>query len=516
MGIYLNPDSNRYERLCNSPIFVDKSLLIEYTNKAINTSNDCICVTRPRRFGKSTDANMLVAYYSKGTNSKDLFNTLNINHCPSFLEHLNKHNMIHLNIQEFLSTTNSIDEMLIKINRMILKDLKFEFKDVISESEIIDAFNEVYAYTKNKFIFIIDEWDCIFREFKEDKTAQETYLDFLRSLLKDKNYIEMCYMTGILPIKKYGTHSALNIFDEISMTQPKPLANYMGFTEEEVSNLYRKHNVDYQKMKDWYDGYHMTDTISTFSPRSVVSAISKHDFSNYWTKTKSFEALKIYINLNFDGLKDNIIQMMAGKEVYIDTSSFENDMSTFGSKDDVLTLLIHLGYLGYNQKDQTCYIPNKEVMDSFFTSIKNSDWNATTKAIQNSRNLLDATFNMDETKVADYIEQAHLETSHIQYNDENALSYTIDLAYYAARDHYTVIRELPTGKGFADLAFIPKTDKPAILVELKWNQDVNTAITQIKEKKYPSVLEKYKDNLLLVEITYDKKTRKHICKIERL
>ena len=401
--------------------------------------------------------------------------------------------------------------MLVKINRMILKDLKFEFKDVISEAEIIDAFNEVYAYTKSKFIFIIDEWDCIFREFKNDKTAQETYLDFLRSLLKDKNYIEMCYMTEILPIKKYGS-----IFDEISMTQSKPLSRYMGFTEEEVFNLCQKHHVDYQKMKDWYDGYHMTDTISTFSPRSVVAAISKHEFSNYWTKTESFEALKIYIDLNFDGLKDNIIQMLAGNEVYIDTSSFENDMSTFGSKDDVLTLLIHLGYLGYNQKDQTCYIPNKEVMDSFFTSIKNSNWNATTKAIQNSRNLLDATINMDEAKVADYIEQAHLETSHIQYNDENALSYTIDLAYYAARDHYTVIRELPTGKGFADLAFIPKTDKPALLVELKWNQDVNTAITQIKEKKYPSVLEKYKDNLLLVGITYDKKTRKHICKIERL
>ena len=516
MGIYLNPDSNRYKRLCNSPIFVDKSLLIEYTNKALNTSDNCICVTRPRRFGKSTDANMLVAYYSKGTDSKELFETLNIGSCSTFKEHLNKHNVIHLNIQDFLSTTNSIEEMLVKINRMILKDLKFEFKDVISESKIIDAFNEVYAHTKNKFIFIIDEWDCIFREFKEDKTAQETYLDFLRSLLKDKNYIEMCYMTGILPIKKYGTHSALNMFDEISMTQSKPLSRYMGFTEKEVSDLCQKHNVNYQKMKDWYDGYHMTDAISTFSPRSVVAAISKHEFSNYWTKTEPFEALKIYIDLNFDGLKDNIIQMLAGKEVYIDTSSFENDMSTFGSKDDVLTLLIHLGYLGYNQKDQTCYIPNKEVRDSFFTSIKNSDWNATTKAIQNSRNLLDATINLDETKVADYIEQAHLETSHIQYNDENALSYTIDLAYYAARDHYTVIRELPTGKGFADLAFIPKTDKPALLVELKWNQDVNTAITQIKEKKYPSVLEKYKDNLLLVGITYDKKTRKHLCKIERL
>ena len=284
-----------------------------------------------------------------------------------------------------MSTTNSIDEMLVKINRMILKDLKFEFKDVISEAEIIDAFNEVYAYTKSKFIFIIDEWDCIFRILKDDKAAQETYLDFLRSLLKDKDYIEMCYMTGILPIKKY-----CSIFDEISMTQSKPLSNFMGFTEAEVSELCQKHDIDYQKMKDWYDGYHMTDTISTFSPRSVVAAISKHEFSNYWTKTESFEALKIYIDLNFDGLKDNIIQMLAGNEVYIDTSSFENDMSTFGFKDDVLTLLIHLGYLGYNQKDQTCYIPNKEVMDSFFTSIKNSNWNATTKAIQNSRNLLDA------------------------------------------------------------------------------------------------------------------------------
>ena len=387
----------------------------------------------------------------------------------------------------------------------------------ITDMADFGAFNEVYAYTKNKFIFIIDEWDCIFREFKEDKTAQETYLDFLRSLLKDKNYIEMCYMTEILPIKKYGTHSALNMFDEISMTQSKPLANYMGFTEEEVSNLCRKHNVDYQKMKDWYDGYHMTDTISTFSPRSVVAAISKHDFSNYWTKTESFEALKIYIDLNFDGLKDNIIQMMAGREIYIDTSSFENDISTFRSKDDVLTLLIHLGYLGYNQKDQTCYIPNKEVSDSFFTSIKNSNWDATTKAIQNSRNLLDATFNMNETKVADYIEQAHLETSHIQYNDENALSYTISLALYSARNFYMIYRELPSGKGFADLVFLPRKkfpEKPAIVVELKWDKDVSGAIAQIKNKEYCRSLEEYRGNVLLVGVNYDKKTKVHECMIE--
>ena len=422
-------------------------------------------------------------------------------------------------MRDYLTESENMKQLIQFVEDDLLDELQQEFSDLRMprRKTLVKVLEQAFAQYKIPFVFIIDEWDCIFREFKEDKTAQETYLDFLRSLLKDKNYIEMCYMTGILPIKKYGTHSALNMFDEISMTQPKPLANYMGFTEEEVSNLCRKHNVDYQKMKDWYDGYHMTDTISTFSPRSVVAAISKHDFSNYWTKTESFEALKIYIDLNFDGLKDNIIQMMAGKEVYIDTSSFENDMSTFRSKDDVFTLLIHLGYLGYNQKDQTCYIPNKEVSDSFFTSIKNSNWDATTKAIQNSRNLLDATFNMNETKVADYIEQAHLETSHIQYNDENALSYTISLALYAAQNFYTMHRELAGGKGFADIVFIPRKkfpDKPAMVVELKWNKSAEGAISQIKNKEYCASLEEYKGNLLMVGINYNKKTREHTCIIE--
>ena len=516
MGIYLNPDGIMYQRMYNTEIFVDKSLLIQYTNSILNTENNCICVSRPRRFGKSTDANMLVAYYSKGADSKKMFDTLKVSKIDTYLSNLNVHNVIHLNMQDFLSSTNSIDEMIQKLTRMLIKDLKFEYNNVISETDLVDVFNEVNAYTKNQFIFIIDEWDCIFREYKEDKESQEKYLDFLRNLLKDKPYVDLCYMTGILPIKKYGTHSALNMFKEISVLNPTPLEEFMGFTEKEVQNLCTQFDCDYEKMKDWYDGYRMSHSISVYNQCSVVYSILDKKFENYWTSTETFEALKIYIDLNFDGLKEDVVKMLAGKSVQLNTSKFQNDMTTFASKDDVLTLLIHLGYLSYDSSNKTCYIPNYEVTSSFVNSIEDSNWAATTRSLQNSRNLLEATLQRKEDQVANYIEKAHLETSHIQYNDENALSYTIDLAYYAARDSYTVIRELPTGNGFADLAFIPKDDKPALLVELKWNKKIETAITQIKEKKYPTILEKYKDNLLLVGITYDKKTRKHKCKIERL
>ena len=338
----------------------------------------------------------------------------------------------------------------------------------------------------------------------------------LRNLLKDKPYVKLAYMTGILPIKKYGTHSALNMFEEISMIEPELLAEFMGFTENEVKDLCSLYNVSYEEMREWYDGYYMTDCLSTFSPRSVVASIDRKKFGNYWTSTETYEALRVYIDMNYDGLRDDVVKLLAGEEVYLNTNKFQNDMTTFKSKDDVLTLLIHLGYLGYNSSNQTCYIPNKEVTSSFVASVEDSSWNETTKALLNSRELLEATWNQDEKKVAKYIEEAHLDTSILTYNNENALSYTISIAYMYARNYYTIVREIPSGKGYADMVLIPKDDKPAMIIELKWNQDVETAITQIKEKKYPKVLEEYKDNLLIVGITYDKKTKKHICRIEKI
>ncbi|MDO4168172.1 MAG: PD-(D/E)XK nuclease domain-containing protein, partial [Eubacteriales bacterium] len=295
---------------------------------------------------------------------------------------------------------------------------------------------------------------------------------------------------------------------------PGLIPEFMGFSEEEVKDLCLKYDVDFSEMKQWYDGYQLTDTVSTFSPRSVVASITRKKFGNYWANTETYEALQIYIDMNYDGLKDNVIRLLAGEHISLQTTSFQNDMTTFKTRDDVLTLLIHLGYLGYNSSEKTCYIPNREVIDSFENSIKASDWQETTKALLNSQALLEATWAGDEESVAGYIEEAHLDTSILTYNNENALSYTISIAYLAARNHYTIVREMPGGKGFADMVFIPIKDKPAMLVELKWDQDADTAITQIREKKYPKALEKYKENLMLVAISYDKKTKKHMCKIE--
>lgn len=355
----------------------------------------------------------------------------------------------------------------------------------------------------------------MFREFKEDENAQKQYLDFLRDLFKDQKYVEMVYMTGILPVKKYGTHSALNMFDEISMIEQRGYSSFMGFTEQEVKNLCNEFDVNYQTMQQWYNGYHLEDDISVYSPRSVSSAIMTRKFSNYWSQTETFEALQDYIDLNLDGLKDNIVEMIAGNRVKIDTTSFQNDMTSLKSKDDVLTLLIHLGYLAFNSNESMVYIPNNEVKGTFITSIKNSNWDIVTKVFKNANDLLQATWDKDSKRVAKYIQDSHYETNILQYNDENALSYTIYLAYITAREYYTIVRELPTGKGFADITFIPRGDKPAMIVELKYNENVETAITQIKNKNYPKSLEHYVDNLLLVSINYDKKTKEHQCHIEK-
>ena len=401
---------------------------------------------------------------------------------------------------------------------MILKDLKFEFKDVISEAEIIDAFNEVYAYTKSKFIFIIDEWDCIFREYKNDKEAQEKYLDFLRDLLKDKVCIYLSYMTGILPIKKYGTHSALNMFDEFSMIDPGPLACYVGFTEQEVKKLCEQYGMDMEEVKNWYDGYSFDGVTAVYSPRSVVNSMRFQKISNYWNQTETFEALQMYIEMNFEHLKDDVLSMIAGESVAVNTESFTNDMATFRTEDDVLTLLIHLGYLAYDDKTKTVKIPNSEIRAEYVNTVSVSDWGSVSKALKDSADTLNAIWQGREEQVSKAIEQAHFETSHIQYNDENALSYTISLALYAARNFYTIHRELAGGKGFADLVFIPKkqfAEKPALVVELKWDKSAESAIKQMKEKKYFENLEEYQNNMLLVGINYDKKTKEHVCKIEK-
>lgn len=520
MGIYLNPGNNKFKRAVNSDIYVDKTGLIKYTNSIVDTLQSCVCVSRPRRFGKSMAADMLTAYYSKGCDSRELFSSLEIAKDESFEEHLNKYDTIFLNMQEFLSRSSNVKELLERVEGKVIRELKKQYPDVelYDENDLAETMQDIFAESECPFIVIIDKWDCIFREFKHDKAAQEIYLDFLRDLLKDKEYIYLAYMTGILPIKKYGTHSALNMFDEFSMIDPGPLAEYVGFTEKEVEALCQKYQMDINEIKNWYDGYSFEEVESVYSPKSVVSCMRLGKLGNYWNQTETFEALQIYIDMNFEGLRDDILSMIAGETVPVNTRSFTNDMTTFRTEDDVLTLLIHLGYLGYRYADKTVFIPNEEIRSEYVSTIAVSDWGEVSKALKNSADTLQAIWQGREEQVAEGIRQAHFETSHLQYNDENALSYTISLALYAARNFYTVHRELSGGKGFADIVFVPRKrflDKPALVVELKWDKNAEGAIQQIKEKEYCRSLEEYKGNLLLVGINYDKKTQVHTCKIEQ-
>ena len=518
MGTYLNSGNEKFAEALNSPIYVDKTELVTYTNKVLHTSQKYLCVSRPRRFGKSMAANMLAAYYSRGCESKELFSGLKIAGAASFGQHINQYDTFFINMQEFLSRSKNIQELLVRLQKLLVRDLLQAYPDVdyFYKVDLIECMQDAYQVTKRPFVILIDEWDFIFREYKEDHVAQERYLDFLRDFLKDKAYIHLAYMTGILPIKKYGTHSALNMFDEFSMTNPGPLAEFVGFTEAEVRMLCREYKRNLAELKEWYDGYSFENVPSIYSPRSVVNAVLSGICDSYWNKTETFEALQLYIDMNFAGLKDDVLSMIAGERVPVNTGSFSNDMTTFRTEDDVLTLLIHLGYLGYDFANKVVFIPNNEIRGEYVNAVSVSEWGEVSKALKNSADTLRAIWSLQPKIVAKGIEQAHFETSHLQYNDENALSYTISLALYAARNFYTVYRELPTGKGFADMVFIPRkrfADKPALVVELKWDKSAHGAIEQIKNKQYCRSLQDYQGKIILVGINYDKKSREHSCEI---
>lgn len=519
MGIYLNPGSQKFQMARQSNIYVDKSKLITYLNGVIQTESRFICVSRPRRFGKSMAANMIAAYYDRTVDTQTVFHGLKISLDEDFLTQGGKYDVIQLNMQEFLTQSHNIDELLSLLEKSVLWDLLEEYPHYryFDKRNLARTMADIHRQTHRSFVIVIDEWDCIFREYSHQKEWQEKYLDFLRSWLKDRAYVGLAYMTGILPIKKYGTHSALNMFREFSMTNAGPLASFVGFTEEEVKGLCDKYQMDFATCKMWYDGYSFDETGSIYSPRSVVESMNFRKFDTYWNQTETFEALKIYIDLNYEGLREAVIGLMSKEPRKIDTGNFSNDMTTFHSMDDVLTLLIHLGYLGYDFAAGEVFIPNHEIMQEYVNATRSGGWDMVARSIKASSNLLEATLKEDFAAVAKGIQAAHFETSHLQYNDENALSYTLSLAYYAARQKYVMLRELPTGKGFADLVFLPRQQYaalPALLVELKWNQSARTAIQQIKEKKYPKALENYTGKILLVGINYDKGTREHTCIIE--
>ncbi|MDR0898337.1 MAG: ATP-binding protein [Oscillospiraceae bacterium] len=527
MGSYLNPRSWQFRESLNSAIYVDKSGLLIETNNILGTRQKAICLSRPRRFGKSMAAEMLAAYYGRGEDTKALFDGLKISQAPSYREQLNRYDVIKINMQSFLTKYRNMDDLLASLQERVIAELRLSYPCIIENESHLDwAMEAAFASSNISFVIIIDEWDCIFREHKNDTASQNKYLDFLRTWLKDQAYVGLAYMTGILPIKKYGTHSALNMFDEYSMVSPGEFAAFFGFTQSEVKALCAQYNMSFDDAQAWYDGYTMiqptatgTEALSMYNPNSVVRAMLRRQFGTYWNNTETYEALKVYICMNLHGLKDAVVQMLAGARVRINTGTFRNDMTSLDNRNDVLTLLVHLGYLTYDFDTQEVSIPNSEVSQEFVNAISTTDWSAVIGAVEASRKLLQSLWNLDEAAVAAGIDRAHESVSILQYNDENALSYAIGLAFYAAMETYTIIRELPSGKGYADVVYIPRqryADKPAVVIELKYDKSAEGAIAQIKAKNYPAALAAYHGNLLLCGINYDKESKKHQCKIERM
>ena len=524
MGRFLNPGNKAFQKTLKSEIYVDKTMLLAYTNKVIGSDMACICNSRPRRFGKSITANMLAAYYSRGCDSFDMFSTLKVGRLDSFETNLNKYDVIHIDVQWCMMDAGEVQNTVKYINNGILDELIIAYGDVIPDTvkTAYGAMSYINAATGNTFVIIIDEWDVLIRDEANNKELQEEYINFLRGMFKGTEptkYIALAYLTGILPIKKLKTQSALNNFREYSMLNAGCLASYIGFTEDEVKALCETYKKDFTEVKRWYDGYQL-GKYHVYNPNAVVNLMADGNFQSYWSGTASYEAIVPLINMDFDGLKSAVIEMLSGDHVPVDVTSFQNDTVSFANKDDVLTYLIHLGYLAYDRTFRTAFIPNEEIRQELILATKRKKWNELIVFQKESEQLLKDTIQMNGNAVAKEIEKIHMEyTSVIQYNNENSLSSVLSIAYLSSMQYYfKPIREFPAGRGFADFVFIPKPEfqnyYPALVVELKWDKSVR-ALDQIRDRKYPESVACYAGELLLVGINYNEKTKEHECRIEK-
>lgn len=374
MGKYLNLGNAGFESIRKGS-YVDKTEMLSFINSTLGTTDKLTCVSRPRRFGKSFAAQMLCAYYDKSCDSRKLFEGLKIAEDASFGKYLNKYNVIYLDITLFLSMASDIKNIVKDIEAAVVGELQHTFPGARKDSSLPEMLFNTVENGSGKFIMIIDEWDALFREAKDDTRLQREYIDLLRSLFKSSwtdIIFEAAYMTGILPIKRYGTQSAVSDFREYTMLSPGRLVQYIGFTEQEVRELCEQYDMDFNEMKYWYDGYSFRRLRSVYSPNSVMEAIKRDEFGSYWTRTETYESLRIYIDLDEDGLRESIIRMIAGEQVRVDVGTFQNDMTNIQKKDDVLTLLIHLGYLAYDSEKETAYIPNEEVRKEFLRAVSSS------------------------------------------------------------------------------------------------------------------------------------------------
>ena len=533
MGTYLNPGNSGFERIVKSD-YVDKTGMISILNKTIDTTKNLTCISRPRRFGKSYAAQMLCAYYDNTCDSHELFDEYRISEDESYKKYINQYHVINLDVTSFISEARKegipLQEVPARISSAIRNDVEAQYTELNSGLTLNDTLISLVRKTKKKIVFIIDEWDSMIRETSGDTEAQERYLNLLRGWFKNNNFtpavVAAAYMTGILPIKKDGSQSAISDFREYSVLDPGEFAGFVGFTEEEVERICAEKNKDYDNLKIWYDGYTVGEKHSVYNPYSVMQAVETGIFKSYWKKTSAAETLMTYIDMDQEDLQDTIARLIAGESVVVDTESFQNDVETFTCKDDVLTLLTHLGYLTYEEEsdsydDDTLVglvrIPNEEVRSEFDKILRKAKHKSLIELVKKSDQLLKDTLEGKRDAVAKAIADVHdSEYAPTYYSNEQSLRYVVKMAYISCVDQYAKVEELPSGHGIADVVFLPKrrSTLPAMIVELKWNKDVEGAIKQIRDKNYPKILTNYGGKILLVGINYDDTTKIHDCKIE--
>ena len=520
MSLYLNKNNDKFKEYKSARIFIDKSNLIKECNSLFGTSDKYMCITRPRRFGKTMALSVLNAYYSKGCDSQSLFEKLNIAKDNSYLEHLNKHNVIWIDMASLYTDIRDKNDFLKELETNLLDDLNEAFPNVLKEMDntISKAIIRINSKLNERFIFLIDEWDVIYREQEYNTKLCDEYTELLRNLFKSSNVsscIDLVYMTGILPIRRYSTQSTLNMFTEYNMLDSFPIESYVGFTEDEVIGLCNKYNRDFNEIKSWYNGYNLNG-VSLYNPKSVIEAVLRGKCKDYWVQTSAIEAVTNYMNYDNGKLKDIICKMLLGEKVKVNVRKFENDLAKVNSSDSALTVLIHLGYLAYDEDLEACYIPNYEIKQEFVNAVDKLNWHEIYNPISNSLKLYEETLKGNVEFINKTLDENHKDLAGpFNKNKEDILGVIVEKSYYSAKQFYNIKKEDTSILGRSDLSFIPYDNcHIPFIVELKVNFTPDEAIAQIKEKSYFNSLGNYHGKVLLLGISYDEKTLKHNSKVE--
>ena len=537
MGNYLNARTayDTYRRECGSPYFVDKSLLLDELIRRMETTANYICITRPRRFGKSVAANMIACFFSRECRAEDIFDRLRIAQTDSYRSNVGKHDVIFISFNELPRKCRNYEEYIDRISDRLLEDLRNAYpKEGIHEKDAVwDALLSVYqAYDSKRFIFVLDEWDFIFhRNFVTDRDKAD-YIDFLSNLLKGKAYVSLAYMTGILPIAKYSSGSELNMFLEYSMTAREKFGEYFGFTEEETDDLYQRYlvleaspKVSREGLRFWYDGYQTASGKRLYNPRSVVGALSDNQLGSYWTSSGPYDEIFYYIGANVDAVRDSLAFMVSGTPVPAKVQEYAATSMRLSTRDEIFSAMVVYGFLSY--ENGCVRIPNKELMEKFDDMLlKEPSLGYVNRLAEISSQMLRATLGADTDKMSEILEFAHnTETPLLAYNHEAELTAIVNLVYLAARDSYRIEREDKAGTGYVDFIFYPETDSRAdgIVLELKAGHTPEEALRQIRDRKYALKFEgkigekrQYAGRILGVGIAYDRDTKVHSCKVEVL